>query len=143
MVEHLHFSTAEEFKLGEDDTIITVGNWRLPYLKTLVYRCSFPVKGKAFLEDLLVSLYLFIIFFTEIIDHLIVACPNVEAFHIGKSDDFEAAPSSQPVVDVNFLSAIKFSKLTSLSLNGFQLHDGSYMASVITFSSSINTIQNN
>jgi len=61
---------------------------------------------------------------------LIFACPNIEVLHVGKLDEFAAEPSSQPVRDVNFLSAIKFSKLISLSFDGFQVSDGSYMASV-------------
>ena len=48
MLEHLHFSTADEDHPSEGDMAIRVGHWTLPHLKTLVYRCSFPVKGKKY-----------------------------------------------------------------------------------------------
>ena len=75
-------------------------------------------------------------FATEIIDHMIVACPKLEKLHIGKLEYVVADRSSLPMANfysAKFLSAIEFSKLNSLSFDGFQLFDGSYMASVTIF----------
>ncbi len=62
------------------------------------------------------------------VDHLIEACPNIESLFVGhKGNGNGEIPTS-----VDFLSAIRFKNLISLSLVGFNLSDGSFLPSVIT-----------
>ncbi len=61
------------------------------------------------------------------VNHLIDACPNIESLQLGyKEYGYEDKPAS-----VDFLSAIRFHNLRSLSLIRFQLQDGSFLSSVI------------
>jgi len=64
-------------------------------------------------------------------DRLIEACPNIESLSVGhKESPYVHFPTS-----IDFLSAIRFDNLRSLSLIGFQLYDGSFLPSVIWISS--------
>ena len=51
------------------------------------------------------------------------SCPNIESLHIGDYCGSGSVSSD----GVDFLSAIRFSRLTSLSLSGFDLFDGSFV----------------
>ena len=62
----------------------------------------------------------------EVIDHLITSCPNIENLHIGK----KRIPNIGSIKNANFLSDIRFQHLKFLTLEGFLLFDGSYLASV-------------
>ena len=66
-------------------------------------------------------------FLTDLMDYLIAACPNIESLHVGhKEYGSDRMPTS-----VDFLGAIRFKNLKSLSLIGFQLLNGSFLSSVI------------
>jgi len=109
-----------------------MGDWELFELKTLVYRCASPVKGSAIQTKIVLivlsPLFFFFSFFLAILDRLIDACRNIDALHIGNQENIRS--SSYRIKDVTFLSDIRFSKLTSLSIDGFHLLDGSYISSV-------------
>lgn len=76
-----------------------------------------------------------ILHFKAVIRHLIGACPNIEALHIGNKDyedeDYETS-SARSVDNLDFLFAIRFPCLTMLTLDGFPLLDGSYLPTVKT-----------
>lgn len=59
----------------------------------------------------------------EMMDHLIQACPNILALKVGRSSGVHGD-------NVNFLSAIQFHNLRSLSLHNLPLSDGSFLPSV-------------
>ena len=62
--------------------------------------------------------------------HLIEACSNIESLQLGyKEYGNEEMPAS-----VDYLSAIRFHNLRSLSLIRFQLLDGSFLPSVLRIS---------
>ena len=69
------------------------------------------------------------IFFLEVVDHLIVACPNITALHIGFKY-YQYVQSQHLINNINVLSVIQFHCLSSLTLDGFELKDGSYLSSV-------------
>ena len=60
---------------------------------------------------------------SEVVDQFMDSCPNIEALHIGDYCGSGSVSSD----GVDFLSAIRFSRLTSLSLSGFDLFDGSFV----------------
>ena len=64
-------------------------------------------------------------------DRLIAACPNIEELHVGKKKR-ENGWSMVMITEgyLDFLSSVCFSKLKSLSFNGFPLLDGHYLSSV-------------
>jgi len=74
-----------------------------------------------------------ILHFKAVIRHLIGACPNIEALHIGNKDyedeGYETS-NARSVDNLDFLFVIQFPFLTMLTLNGFPLLDGSYLPTV-------------
>lgn len=73
-----------------------------------------------------------------IIDHLIESCPNIESFKLQafRDDSSGFIPITSTFTDrFDFLSAIQFHNLKSLTLNGFYLGklDGSFLKPVIHF----------
>ena len=68
----------------------------------------------------------------EVVEHLINASPNLEALHVGKKYQARGRTQSRrpSTANINFLGKIHFRNLTSLTLNGFDLMDGSYLSSV-------------
>lgn len=93
------------------------GDWKLPYLKTLVYTCSFPN--------------------AEILEYFINATPNLDALHIGYSNRSASSPyttvnheSPSAGMTAEFLKVICCPRLTTLSLNAFELFDGEFFETV-------------
>lgn len=64
-----------------------------------------------------------IFLFVEVVDQFMDSCPNIESLHIGDYCGSGSVSSD----GVDFLSAIRFSRLTSLSLSGFDLFDGAFV----------------
>lgn len=68
---------------------------------------------------------------SELIDHLVTSCPNIEALHINKTPkihrDYKLLG---PLKNADFLSDIRFQHLKFLTFDGLLLFDGSYLPSV-------------
>jgi len=62
-----------------------------------------------------------------IIEHLVVACPNINELHV------EVDGLAETCVNIDFsqfFSAVQFQHLTRLTITGQTLRDGSYLPSV-------------
>ena len=113
------------------------GDWMLNKLTTLVYNCSFPKKG----NELLFQSYPFVnCFFLDILEKFVRASPNLETMHLGYSNRSALDPWTCPITmesDANLLHLIRFDRLTTLTLNAFDLFKGDFFETVRRFSFSI------
>ena len=73
-------------------------------------------------------------YFIAFVERVVEACPNLKEFHVGVRNGNFFHKSNHPR-SLDFFLAIRFQHLTRLSINGFHLFDGSYLPSVIKFSS--------
>lgn len=113
------------------------GDWKLPYLKTLVYTCSFPNAGMSYTNAIHRLLNSYFSNFIEILEYFINATPNLDALHIGYSNRSASSPyttvnheSPSAGMTAGFLKVICCPRLTTLSLNAFELFDGEFFETV-------------
>lgn len=126
MIENFHFDTS----FAPDTYTTTNSVWNLPKLKTVVLRSGYPVKGS---QDCVLIYYAYSIEIVNmnypgVLDKLINFGPMIESLHLDCTQEYFTA---NPLEKYEFLSAIRFQHLHSLSLNGFPLADGSYLLPVI------------
>ncbi len=65
----------------------------------------------------------------EILEKFVRACPNVESLHIGYSNRSALDPWTCPITmdsDADLLNLIRFDRLTTLTLNAFDLFKGEF-----------------
>lgn len=138
MLESLHvtfYSTPFHF---EDDPWAEPGSWKLLKLKDLVYQCLNPDQGCCVFNISIFNEIYSCILITEKLNHLMEACPNIVSLYVGSKEDFDvfcgrrrkSSKKEELPASVDLFSAIRFHRLESLRLIGFQLSDGSYLPSV-------------
>jgi len=137
--------------MEDDDYVFGEGDWSLPFLKVLVYKCIIPSKSYMrllFKKSSFSKFFKFFIHFfgaIEVIDHVIKACPKLEELHIGRRNDDLGVniTCTYPVPDIppiDFFSTIKFQHLTRFTITGLNLTSGSFLPAVSINSFNISLI---